>query len=74
MNKKLFVTAQQKKSCKLELSDHLWIPFIYQPWSYIVVFSIINVRIYKILVKKWKHGIGPNYIIRFNGELEFVST
>ena len=32
-NKKLSVTVQPKKSCKLKFVDHLWIPFLDQPQS-----------------------------------------
>ena len=32
-NKKLFVTVHQNKTCKFELTDHLWLPFIDQPES-----------------------------------------
>ena len=49
-------------------------PFIDQIHSYIVVFSIIAFRIYNILVKTWKHVIGPNYIISFYEELEIILT
>ena len=38
-NIKLFVTVQPKNACKLEFSDHLWIPFIDQPQSDILVFA-----------------------------------
>ena len=65
-NKKFCVTVQPKHSCKLEFVDHLWLPFLHQPQSDIIVFAIINFQIYKILVKKSKHGIGPNIIIIFN--------
>ena len=58
----------------MEFVDHLWIPFFYQPRSDIVVFAIINFQIYENLVTKWKHGIGLNYIIKFNEELKFPST
>ena len=51
-NKKLFVTVQPKNACKLEFSDHLWIPFIDQPQSEIVVFAMITFNIYNILVQK----------------------
>ena len=50
----------------MEFADHLWLPYLDQPHSDIVVFEIINFHIYNILVKKWKHGIGHNYIITFN--------
>ena len=49
-------------------------PFIDQPQSDIIVFAKINFHIYNIIVKKWKHGIGPNDIITFNGELWFILT
>ena len=68
-NKKFFVTVQPKNACKLEFADHLWIPFIDEPQSFIVVFTVINFPIYNILVTKCKYGIGPNGIITFNEEL-----
>ena len=44
----------------------LWLPFLDQPQSEIVVFVINIYQIYKILVTKGKHGIVPNDIIIFN--------
>ena len=38
-SKKVSVTVQPKNSCKLEFADHLWLPFIDQPQSEIVVFQ-----------------------------------
>ena len=66
MNKKLFVTNQLKDACKLEFADHLWLPFFDQPQSDILVFAIITFKIYNILVTKWKNGIYPNDMIKFN--------
>ena len=51
-NKKLFVTVHPKITCKLELADHLWLPFIDQPWLDVVVFAINNFQIYNILGTK----------------------
>ena len=65
-NKEFYVTVQQKNVCKLEFTDHLWLLFVDQPQSGIIVLAIIIFHIYNILVKKWKHGIGANYIITFN--------
>ena len=48
-NKKLFVTVNPKKSCRLEFSDHLWLPFIDQPHSDVVIFAIIYFQIYQNL-------------------------
>ena len=42
----------KKGACKLEFADHLWLPFLDQPQSDIVVFAIINFQIYNILVTK----------------------
>ena len=36
-NKKFSIIVQPKFSCKLEFADHLWLPFLDQPQSYIVV-------------------------------------
>ena len=49
-NKKLFVTVNPKHPCKLEFSDHLWLPFLDKPQSDVVVFAIICFQIYKMLV------------------------
>ena len=68
VNKKLCVIVKPKHACKLEFEDHFWLPFIDQPQPDIIVFAIINLRIYNILVHKWKHGIGPNDIILSNEE------
>ena len=60
------MTVYPKNARKLEFADHLWIKFLNQPHSAIVVFSIIHFEIYIIIITKWKHGIGPNDIIIFN--------
>ena len=73
-NKKFSVTGQPENACKLKFADHLWLPFIDQPQSDVVVFEMINFQIYYIVVTKWKLRIGPNTIITFNGWLEFLST
>ena len=52
MNKKL-VTVQPKIAYKLELQDHLWLPFLDQHQLEIVVFEIITFQIYNKLVQKW---------------------
>ena len=49
-NKKLYVTVNTKPSCKLEFLDHLWLPFIGQPQSDVIVFAMISLYIYKIIV------------------------
>ena len=72
--KTFFVTVQPKNACKLEFADQLWITFLDQPQPDIVVFSIITFYIHNILVTECKHGIGNNYIITFDEELEFLST
>ena len=56
-NKRLFVKVQPKNTC---------LPFLDLPQSDIIAFSIITFHIYKIMVTKWKHGIGPNDLITFN--------
>ena len=73
-NKKLFDMVNPKSACKLEFADHLWIPFLDQPQSDVVDFAILYFHIHIMLVTEWKHGIGPNYIITFNEELENLST
>ena len=52
-NKKFYVTVQPKNVCKLEFADHLWLPFLDQIQSGIVVFSIINFYIYNIIMGRW---------------------
>ena len=42
--KKDFFTVQPENVCKLEFVDHLWLPFLGQPQSDIVVFAIIIFR------------------------------
>ena len=59
-NKKLFVTFKPKNAQGLEFAHHLWLPFIDQHQSDVVVFAIINFQIYNILVQKCKHEIGTN--------------
>ena len=65
-NKKTICYSSTKNAFKLEFADHLWLPFLDEPHSDIVVLAIINFHIYKILVTKWKHLIGPNDKITFN--------
>ena len=52
--------------------DHLWLQFLDQTQSDIVVFAIIYFQIYNMLVTKWKHRIVPNDIISFDKELEII--
>ena len=73
-NKKLFVVIHPRNVCKVEFAGHLWLPFLDKPQSHVVVFTIITFQIDNILVTKWKHGIGTNDIIIFNGELNPLST
>ena len=40
-NKQIFVTVNPKNTCKFEFADHLWLPFIDQTQSDVVVFAII---------------------------------
>ena len=49
--------------CKIEFSNHLWLQFLDQTQSYVVVFTVIYSDIYKILVTEWKYGISTNDII-----------
>ena len=69
ITKWFFVTVKPKNACKLEFSDHLWLPFLDQTQSDIVESEINNFYTYNILVTKWKHVIGPNDIITRNEEL-----
>ena len=45
-NTKLFLVVIPKNAYKLKFDDNLWLPFLDQPQSDIVVFEIINLRIY----------------------------
>ena len=72
--KSYLLQFNQKNACEIKFEDHLLLTFLDQPQSYIVVFETITFQIYNILLTKWKHGIGPNDIITFNQELEFLST
>ena len=65
-NKKFIVTVQPKNACKLEFVDNLLLPFLDQPQSHIVVFSVISFQIYRIIVSKWKFVIVPIDIITFH--------
>ena len=47
-NKRLFVKTNIKPPFKLEFSNHLWLPFLYQPQSDVIVFEITTLQIYKI--------------------------
>ena len=62
-----------KNACKLEFTDHLWLPFLYQLKVRCCIFEIINFQIYKIHIK-WKYMVGPNDKMTFNEELENIST
>ena len=68
-NKTFIVTIHPKNACKVKFDEHLWLPFLDQPQSDVFFFAIINFQLYIIMVTKWKHGIGTNDIIIFNGEL-----
>ena len=65
-NKTFFITFQPENTCKLEFAYCLWLPFLHQFQSEILVFAMITFHMDNTLVQKWKHGIGPNYIISFN--------
>ena len=41
-NNKLFVTINPRNACKLEFSDHLWLPILEQPNPDIVIFAIFS--------------------------------
>ena len=47
-NKKLFVTFNSRNECRMDFADRLWLPFIDQSQSDVVVFVIIYFCIYKI--------------------------
>ena len=66
---KVYCYISTKNACRLEFVDHLWLPFLDQTQSDIVVFGIINFQIYNIIASKRKHGIGHIYMITFNEEL-----
>ena len=58
----------------MEFADHLWLPYLDQPQSDIVVFAMITFQIYNILVTKWKDGIVPINGITFNEELNIYES
>ena len=58
----------------MEFEDNLWLPFIDQTQSGILVCAIITFHIYNIRAIKCEHGIGTNDIILFNEQLEILST
>ena len=41
-NKKLFAVVNPKNACKFEFADHLWLPFLDQPLSDVLVFAKKN--------------------------------
>ena len=41
----------------MEFSNHLCLPFPYQPKSDVVVFEIDSFGMYKNILTEWKHGI-----------------
>ena len=73
-NKNFFVLVQPKNAYQFEFVDHLRLTFLDKLQSDILVLAIITFRVYNIMVKKWKHGIGPNDILSFNEELDLLST
>ena len=48
-NKIFFVVINPRSACKMRFSDHLWLPFLGQPQSYVVVFTIIFLTYIKYL-------------------------
>ena len=57
INNKLFVMIHPKDVCKFEFADYLWLIFFDPLQSDILVIEIITFQ-KKIVVTKWKHGIG----------------
>ena len=45
-NKKLLLTFHPKNVSKLEFADNLWLTFLDQPQSDILIFAMINFHIY----------------------------
>ena len=72
-SKRLFVRVNPINIYKFEFSYHLWLPFLDQPQSDVVVFAI-GFLVLKKIVKKWKHGISTYDKITFNENWENVST
>ena len=58
----------------MKLTDRLWLPFLYELKSYVVVSSIIFFCICKYLVTEQKHVISINVIVVFNEYLRTVLT
>ena len=49
-NDNLFVTVNPNNACKQEFYDNLWLPFLDQPQSDVLVFAIFPFYICKTLV------------------------
>ena len=58
----------------MEFADNLWLTYLDQPQSDVLVSSIIYFRTYKFLVTELKHIIVSNYIITLNEVLKNQST
>ena len=67
------MTINPQNACKLEFDGHLWLPFLDQPQSEVVVFIIITFQIYKIIVTKYKNEIFLNGVITFNEKIDFFN-
>ena len=49
-NNNLFMAVIPQNACKTGFSDNLWLLFLDQPQSDVVVFSTVSFQIYKIIV------------------------
>ena len=59
----MFVTINYRNSYIVALPDHLWLPFIDKPQSYVVVFAMIYSEVYKYLIPKCEHRISIHEIV-----------
>ena len=73
-NEKLFAAFNPKDTSKLEFADYLWLPFLDQPQSDVVLLSSSIFDLYKSHVTYWKYEISTNYKITFNETLINLST
>ena len=60
VEKKLFVTVHTINAYIVAFPDNMWLPLLYQPQSYVFVFSNIYFSKYKHLVTKFKYVISEH--------------
>ena len=73
-NLKFTVIVKPKNACKSGLQITYGYHFLTNHCLALYFFSIITIKIYHIMVLKWKHVMVPMDIFIFNEELESLST